>query len=202
MRKESPKPRAGGSSAIHWTRRYIFDNARWRHWKINSGHKDAQRTKSREGHMFKMLNTSCHKMSAERSVTGSTGTGSCTSVQQERLRVACSTEPQSKAHSGEVGTCVLAGIAVEHGVEIVHSAHLARPLAWGALVHSTKTTSAAAGERAGIFSDVAHIAAQFGSAGKRFSLMRATRQVRALCPTNLGLLKVHTLQDQVAALLS
>ena len=113
-----------------------------------------------------------------------------------------STEPQSKAHSGKVGTRVLAGVAVEHGVEVVHSAHLARPLAWGALAHTTKNTSAAAGGRAGVFSDIAHIAAQFGSAGKRFSLMRATRQVRGVRPANLGLLKVHTLQDQVAALLS
>ena len=38
----------------------------------------------------------------------------------------------------KVGTGVPAGIAVEQRVEIVHRAHLARLLAWRALVHAAK----------------------------------------------------------------
>ena len=66
----------------------------------------------------------------------------------------------SKAHAGKVGTGVLAGIAVEQRVEIVHRAHLARPLAWRALVHAAKTAGIAPGRWIRILTDVANVTTQ------------------------------------------
>jgi hypothetical protein len=71
------------------------------------------------------------------------------------------TERGSKAHAGKVGTGVLACIAVEQRVEIVHRAHLARPLAWRALVHAAKTGGIAPGAWIRILADVTLFAGLF-----------------------------------------
>ena len=55
---------------------------------------------------------------------------------------------------------MLACIAVEQRVEIVHRAHLARPLAWRALVHAAKTGGIAPGRWIRILADVANVTTQ------------------------------------------
>jgi hypothetical protein len=62
---------------------------------------------------------------------------------------------------------VLACIAVEQRVEIVHRAHLARPLAWRALVHAAKTGGIAPGAWIRILADVTLFAGLFNQITER-----------------------------------
>jgi hypothetical protein len=75
----------------------------------------------------------------------------------------------SEAHAGKVRTGVLAGIAVEQHVGIVHSTHLASPLPWRTLVHATKATGNNTGRRVRILADVANVTSQLGSESGHFS---------------------------------
>ena len=68
---------------------------------------------------------------------------------------------RSKAHAGKVGAGVLTSIAVKQRVWIVDCTHLTRPLAWWALIHTTKSTGSATRGRIGILADVANVTAQF-----------------------------------------
>ena len=60
---------------------------------------------------------------------------------------------------------MLARVAVEQRIHIMHRAHLARPFAHGALETSAAETGGGGGGR--VFADVAHVAPQFGSEGQR-----------------------------------
>jgi hypothetical protein len=74
----------------------------------------------------------------------------------------------SEAHAGKVRTGVLASIAVEQQVGIVHSAHLACPLSWRTLVHATKTTGNNTSRWIRILADVANVTSQLGPVSGHF----------------------------------
>ncbi len=86
----------------------------------------------------------------------------------------------SEAHAGKVRTRVLAGIAVEQHVGIVHSAHLACPLPWRTLVHATKTTGNNTSRRVRILADVANVTSQLGPESGHFREEQSPQAIQTM----------------------